>query len=106
MPFFRTKTYKVNFIKGLVQFFCPALNKLSATIILLTLSFFSLQPLFAEDVIIDINTVWEAGTYTYDNVFVTNGATLTFNGKVILNANNLAVDFGSSISVMTMRALF
>ncbi|GEM_PF-3174744 len=53
---------------------------------------------FAQDITVNVNTIWEAGEYTYDNVSVVNGATLTFNGKVTLNADSLTIDAGSAIS--------
>src|SRR4030066_336251 len=53
---------------------------------------------FAEDLVIDQNTIWSTGTYDYNNVSVTNGAILTCNGQVTLNAQNLTVDSGASIS--------
>lgn len=54
--------------------------------------------IFAEDITISLNTAWQAGAYTYDNVLITNGATLTFNGAVTLNAQNLTIDLRASIS--------
>jgi len=53
---------------------------------------------FGENAYINQNTTWESGCYTYEEVHVTNGATLIFNGKVILNVQNLSIDQGSSIS--------
>ncbi|MFZ0035462.1 MAG: hypothetical protein WAK60_10820, partial [Sedimentisphaerales bacterium] len=53
---------------------------------------------FAEDIVINQNTTWAAGTYDYNSVQVTNGATLIFNGAVILNAQNLTLASGSFIS--------
>lgn len=60
--------------------------------------FCSFSDVFAEDMLIDSNTIWESGTYTYENISITGGSTLTCNGKVTINANNLTVDAGSSIS--------
>jgi hypothetical protein len=40
--------------------------------------------IFAEDLTINQNIVWQPGVYTYDNVLITNGATLTFNGVFCL----------------------
>ncbi len=37
---------------------------------------------FAEDLIVNTNTTWTSGEYTYDNVTITNGAMLTFCGSV------------------------
>ncbi|MCF7843740.1 beta-propeller fold lactonase family protein, partial [Candidatus Gracilibacteria bacterium] len=60
--------------------------------------------------IINSNTTWEAGTYNYVSVTVTNGATLTLNSTttgtgltatgtgVTINATNITIDAGSSIS--------
>ena len=53
---------------------------------------------WAEDITIDQDATWGAGTHTYDNVWITNGAALTFDGAVTLNATNLTVEVGSSIS--------
>jgi hypothetical protein len=36
------------------------------------------QTIFAEDKTITANTTWPSGTYTYENVQVTNGAVLIF----------------------------
>ena len=52
----------------------------------------------AQDITVDADTTWEPGTYTYDNVVITGGATLTFNGAVTLNCANLTINTGSSIS--------
>jgi uncharacterized repeat protein (TIGR01451 family) len=57
-----------------------------------------IQASSAEDITISGNTIWEAGIYTYNNVLITNGATLTFDGAVLLNVQNLTIDIGSSIS--------
>jgi hypothetical protein len=35
------------------------------------------------------DTTWEAGTYTYNDVWVARVATLTFNGSVTLNCTTL-----------------
>ena len=56
------------------------------------------QTIFAEDITITANATWTSGTYTYENVQVTNGAVLIFNGAVTLNARTLTIDSGSSIS--------
>lgn len=64
----------------------------------LILCFFFSGLASAEDLTISSDTIWDPGTYTYDNVLITNGATLTFNGAVTLNAQNLTIDSGSSIS--------
>ncbi|MBF0559877.1 MAG: choice-of-anchor D domain-containing protein, partial [Nitrospirae bacterium] len=53
---------------------------------------------------ISTNTTLSAGTYTYGTLWVTNGATLTLQGNtttgtgVIINATNIIVDAGASIS--------
>ena len=47
---------------------------------------------------IDTNTTWDLDEYTYDDVLITNNATLTFDGAVTLNATNLTIDAGASIS--------
>jgi hypothetical protein len=52
----------------------------------------------AEDIVIDVNAAWSAGTYDYNNVLVTNNAVLTFSGAVSLNAQTLTIDSGASIS--------
>ena len=57
----------------------------------------------ASDLIVNTNTVLPAGTYTYNNVIVTNNATLTLQGDttggtgVTINANSVQVDMGSKI---------
>ncbi len=53
---------------------------------------------FAQDLTISTNTTWQPGTYAYTNVSITNNAILTFNGAVTLNAKNLTIESGSSIS--------
>ena len=58
----------------------------------------------AADFTVTTNTTLPAGTYTYGNVWVTNGATLTLQGNttagtgVVINATNVTVDSGASIS--------
>src|SRR3989338_11052872 len=74
------------------------MRKLITNFILLTLCFAFPSIVSAQDIIIDSNTTWEAESYTYDNVLITNGVTLTFNGAVTLNTTNLTIDSGSSIS--------
>src|SRR3989338_8661001 len=54
--------------------------------------------LFAEDLVVTVNTILTSGSYTYDNVTITNGATLLFDGAVMLTATNLTIDPTSSIS--------
>jgi len=60
-----------------------------------------------EDITISSNTSWSAGTYTYRDITITNNATLTLQGSytddndgigVTINARNITVDTGSSIS--------
>ncbi len=51
-----------------------------------------------EDIVITVDTIWEPGAYTNDNVTITNNSTLIFNGAVTFNANNLNIEAGSSIS--------
>ncbi|MEI8061294.1 MAG: hypothetical protein WCG99_03315 [Candidatus Berkelbacteria bacterium] len=60
-----------------------------------------------EDITISSNTTWNAGTYTYRDIIVTNNATLTLNGSyttdtngagVIINARTVTVNSGSFIS--------
>lgn len=58
----------------------------------------SIATLFAEDITISTNTTWNSGNYIYGNVLITNNATLTFNGRISLTAQNLFIDSGSSIS--------
>jgi hypothetical protein len=53
---------------------------------------------FAQDITITQNTTWPQGTYTYDNVQITNNAVLTFSGKVSLSVQNLTIDSGTMIS--------
>ncbi len=72
-------------------------NKLFYLTIFL-LGLISQGKIFAEDLTINQNTVWQSGVYTYDNVLISNGATLTFNGAVTLNAKNLTIDSTSAIS--------
>lgn len=57
-----------------------------------------IQTTFAGDLTINSNTTWVSGSYTYDNVLITNGATLIFNGAITLNARNLTIDLGASLS--------
>lgn len=60
-----------------------------------------------EDITISSNTTWESGTYTYQDITITNNSTLTLNGAytdnndgagVTINARNITVESGSSIS--------
>lgn len=60
-----------------------------------------------EDITISANTTWNAGTYTYRDITLTNNAVLTLNSTyssdtngtgVIINARTVTVDSGSSIS--------
>lgn len=60
-----------------------------------------------EDIVISTNTTWTAGIYDYQDITITNNATLTLQGTytdnsdgtgVIINARNITVDAGSSIS--------
>lgn len=60
-----------------------------------------------EDIIISTNTTWASGTYTYQDITITNNATLTLNGAytdnsdgvgVTINARNVTVETGSFIS--------
>ena len=60
-------------------------------------SFVFVGGVFAEDIVINQNTTWVTETYTYDNVHITNGATLIFEGVVVLNAQNVTIDSNSSI---------
>ena len=64
----------------------------------LVLSLVLVGGVLAQDITIDQDTTWVAGTYTYQNVHVTNTARLTFDGAVTLECANLTVDPGSSIS--------
>jgi len=59
-----------------------------------------LKILFAQepDTTISTNTTWEAGEYTYNNILITSGATLTLNGTVTISARNLTIDPSSSLS--------
>ena len=74
------------------------MKKVLTNFSILILYFVFLGTAFAEDIVIDTNTGWTSGTYTYNNVLITNGATLTFDGAVTLNAQNLTIEPGSSIS--------
>lgn len=76
------------------------MKKYFTFITLLILSSVFIQTAFAQDpdIIISANTTWAAGSYTYDNVLITNGATLTLNGAVTINAQNLTIDLSSSLS--------
>ena len=56
------------------------------------------EPVQGGDIVIDTNTTWESGEYTYNSVWVTNNATLTLNGSVTLNCMDLVIDAGASIS--------
>lgn len=60
-----------------------------------------------EDITINSNTTWSAGTYTYRDILITNNATLTLQGSytddndgfgVTINARNISIDTGSTIS--------
>lgn len=60
-----------------------------------------------QDITISSNTTWESGTYTYQDIHITNNATLTLNGAytdnnngvgVTINARDVTIDSGSSIS--------
>ena len=51
-----------------------------------------------EDIVIDTHTTWAAGTYEYDAVLVTAGATLTCEGQVLLHAASVTVEAGAAIS--------
>ena len=60
-----------------------------------------------EDITISANTTWNAGTYTYHDITVTNNATLTLGGTyttdsdgtgVIINARNITITAGAKIS--------
>jgi hypothetical protein len=73
-------------------------NKSIFLMALFVFSFLLTAVAFGQDITISSNTTWNAGTYTYENVWITNGATLIFNGSVTLNAATLTVDSGSSIS--------
>lgn len=59
---------------------------------------------FAADLTISQNTTWSSGLYIYDNILVTNNATLTLQSNsttgegVTLNAVNLTVEPGAAIS--------
>ena len=44
------------------------------------------------------DTTWESGTYTYGDVIITNGATLTFDGHVTLHANSLILTDNSILT--------
>lgn len=71
-------------------------TRLLLVVLLFSLAF--LGEAIAEDTVIDQDTSWQAGTYTYDNVLVTNGAILTFNGVVSLSCSNLTIHASSHIS--------
>ena len=74
---------------------------LGAIIILFNIFTFWLfeTDVYAGDLIVNSNTTLEAGLHNYDDVLITNGATLTFNGTTTLNAININIDLNSSISV-------
>ena len=52
----------------------------------------------AQDLLVDANTTLVEGTYDYDNVQVTNNATLTVEGMVTINTTTFTVDAGASVS--------
>ncbi len=52
----------------------------------------------AEDITIDTDATWEAGTYIYDNMTISSSATLTANGNVEISAVNVTISSGSDIS--------
>lgn len=68
-----------------------------AMVVLITLFPFN-NTAHSENLTIDTNTTWDLDEYTYDDVLITNNATLTFDGAVTLNATNLTIDVGSAIS--------
>lgn len=65
---------------------------------LLTYCFFFFEAVLAQDITISSNTTWPSGNYNYDNINITSGAILTFNGAVTLNCENLSIDSNSTIS--------
>ncbi|MEE4271581.1 MAG: DUF6531 domain-containing protein [Thermoanaerobaculales bacterium] len=52
----------------------------------------------AADLVIDTDTTWTEGSYVYDAVTITAGATLTCEGVVSLQAASLTIDAGAGIS--------
>jgi len=65
---------------------------------LLAAASLSSVPVRAADITVNTDTTWTAGTYTHDGVVITNGATLTTEGFVRIEATNLTVDTGCTIS--------
>ncbi|MFH0762527.1 MAG: PxKF domain-containing protein [Candidatus Omnitrophota bacterium] len=87
----KAKPNKKSFIlRGLVLFFAGSF----------ILCFTPVSLIFAQDpdITITTNTTWEAGSYTYNNVLITNGAILTLNGTVTINTQTLTIDSASSLS--------
>ena len=77
------------------------MKRLIINFIFLFFSFVFSAASFSQDLSITSDVTWEPGSYTYNNVLITNGATLTFNGAVTLNAKNLTLDSTSTISAET-----
>ena len=84
------------------KFFLPGIILLGSLVFLLVKTSAA-----EEDVTISANTTWEAGTYTYRDITITNNAVLTLNGTyttdtdgsgVIINARNIIVDTGAQIT--------
>jgi len=71
-------------------------EKIISLIVILSLA--SVGGVFAEDIVIDQDSSWAAGTYTCDDVHISEGATLAFDGEATPNAENVASDSSSSIS--------
>ncbi len=53
---------------------------------------------WAQDQDITANTSWPEGVYTYGNITVRTGATLTLNGVTQITATNITVETGAAIS--------
>jgi len=73
-------------------------ERLGCLTIHIVLSLLFVYAVSAQNLTIDVNTTWETGEYTFDDVRITNNSTLTFNGAVKLNCTNLIIDPGSRIS--------
>jgi len=54
----------------------------------------------AQDITISSNTTWDEGTYTYTNVTVNNGATLTIAGGSTLNVTGILAVTGDSSTIL------
>ena len=74
------------------------MKRLTKIFMVLFLFSVPLRVTFAQDITISSNATWDPGTYTYNNVLITNNAVLTFRGAITLNCANLTIDSGARLS--------